>query len=97
MLHNTLQALAAALRQPAAQLEAQARHWVQQLVLVAQAGLLLRHAPQAVAQAFVRSRLGSSSCGWVVGAAMCRAVMSTPFCSAHCRNEKNVAAAQVHV
>lgn len=68
VLQNALQALAAALRQPAAQLEAQARHWVQQLVLVAQAGLLLRHAPQAVAQAFVRSRLGSSSCGWVVGA-----------------------------
>ena len=68
VLQSTLQALAAALRQPAAQLEAQARHWVQQLVLVAQAGLLLRHAPQAVAHAFVRSRLGSSSCGWVVGA-----------------------------
>ncbi|WP_312565003.1 acyl-CoA dehydrogenase family protein [Comamonas sp.] len=66
-LQKTLQDLAAALHQPAALQEAQARHWVQQLVLVAQACLLLQHAPAVVAQAFVRSRLLASRGGWVVG------------------------------
>ncbi|WP_284336201.1 acyl-CoA dehydrogenase family protein [Comamonas sp. NoAH] len=67
-LKRTLQHLVQALQLPAAQQEAQARQWVQQLVLLAQACLLRSHAPQAVAEAFVQSRLGLGAAGWVAGA-----------------------------
>ncbi|HEY4665108.1 MAG TPA: DNA alkylation response protein, partial [Comamonas sp.] len=67
-LKRTLQHLLQALQLPAAQQEAQARQWVQQLVLLAQACLLRSHAPQAVAEVFVQSRLGLGAAGWVAGA-----------------------------
>ncbi|MGE8397157.1 MAG: isovaleryl-CoA dehydrogenase [Comamonas sp.] len=67
VLRQALQQLVQGLQQPAHVLEGHARYWVQQLVLVAQACLLCSHAPQAVADAFIASRLGSCSAGWVVG------------------------------
>ena len=66
-LLSTLQSLQTALRAPAEVQEAQARHWVQQLVLVVQACLMRRHAPTVVAQAWVQSRLGEGASGWVAG------------------------------
>lgn len=68
VLRQALQQLVQGLQQPAHVLEGHARYWVQQLVLVAQACLLCSHAPQAVADAFVATRLGARSAGWVVGA-----------------------------
>lgn len=47
---------------------------MQRLVLVAQACLLRRHAPQAVADAFIATRLEDSGAGRVVGAIDSRAV-----------------------
>lgn len=67
VLKRTLQHLLQALQLPAPQQEAQARQWVQQLVLLAQACLLRNHAPQAVAEAFIQSRLGLGATGWVAG------------------------------
>jgi putative acyl-CoA dehydrogenase len=43
-------------------------------VLVAQACLLRRHAPAAVADGFIATRLGSASAGRVVGAIDTRAM-----------------------
>ncbi|MDH1675728.1 DNA alkylation response protein, partial [Comamonas aquatica] len=62
------QGLQRALRQAPDAMEAQARHWVQQLVLVAQACLLRRHAPAAVADAFIATRCGPCASGGVLGA-----------------------------
>jgi putative acyl-CoA dehydrogenase len=47
---------------------------VQRLVLVAQACLLRRHAPAAVADGFIATRLGSAAAGRVVGAIDTRAI-----------------------
>jgi len=53
---------------PLDQLEALGRLLVQRLVLVAQACLLRQHAPAAVADAFIATRLGDAGAGRVVGA-----------------------------
>jgi putative acyl-CoA dehydrogenase len=53
-----LTALLTTLRGSPAELEAGARQIAQQLVLIAQATLLMRHAPGAAAQAFIDTRLG---------------------------------------
>ena len=63
-----LQSLQALFRRPPAELEALGRLLVQQLVLVAQACLLRQHAPAAVADAFIATRLGDAGAGRVVGA-----------------------------
>jgi putative acyl-CoA dehydrogenase len=59
--HPALLALLDALRRDlqaaAEEREALARRFVQRLVLAAQAALMLRHAPQDIAEAFVASRL----------------------------------------
>ena len=67
--------IAAALRElqtlfasPPDQLEALGRLLVQRLVLVAQACLLRQHAPAAVADAFIATRLSDAGAGRVVGA-----------------------------
>ncbi|GAB2485050.1 acyl-CoA dehydrogenase family protein [Comamonas humi] len=52
----------------AAALETQARLWVQQLVLAAQAGLMRTHAPVDVAEAFITSRLAPGARLAVIGA-----------------------------
>ena len=54
---RTREMLAALLTDPRG-LEAQARRLVERLALALQAGLLLRHAPPAIAEAFCASRLG---------------------------------------
>ena len=60
---------------PAEQLEALGRMLVQDLVLVAQACLLRQHAPAAVADAFIATRLGSAgSGGRIAGAIDTRAI-----------------------
>ena len=59
---------------PPEQLEALGRVLVQRLVLVAQACLLRRHAPPAVADAFIATRLGDGGLGRVVGAIDARAM-----------------------
>ncbi len=63
-----LHALRAMLAQPPAEQQALARMLVQRLVLTAQACLLHQHAPPAVAQAFITSRLAQSGAGRVLGA-----------------------------
>ncbi|WP_159911367.1 acyl-CoA dehydrogenase family protein [Pantoea sp. 18069] len=63
-----LHALRAMLAQPQAEQQAMARMLVQRLVLTAQACLLHRDAPPAVAQAFITTRLGHSGAGRVLGA-----------------------------
>ncbi|MBO9680386.1 MAG: acyl-CoA dehydrogenase family protein [Acidovorax sp.] len=73
-LRAPLQSLRGLLAQPPEQLEALARVLVQRLVLVAQAALLRRHAPAAVADAFIATRLGDADAGRVVGAIDTRAV-----------------------
>jgi putative acyl-CoA dehydrogenase len=70
-LRAALEQLAASLADPAAR-EAGARRIAQQLVLAAQAVLMLRHAPAASADAFVATRLadartGAAQCGRVYG------------------------------
>ncbi len=70
----TLQSLRGLLAQPPAQLEALARVLAQRLVLVAQAALLRRHAPAAVADAFIATRFGDADAGRVVGALDTRAI-----------------------
>ena len=67
--------IAAALRElqtlfasPPGELEALGRLLVQRMVLVAQACLLRLHAPAAVADAFIATRLGDAGAGRVVGA-----------------------------
>jgi len=69
-----LQALRALLATPPESLEALGRVLVQRLVLVAQACLLRRHAPAAVADGFIATRLGESARGRVVGAIDTRAL-----------------------
>jgi putative acyl-CoA dehydrogenase len=67
-LRTALQSLLQLLAQPPEQLETLARVIVQRLVLLAQATLLRRHAPTAVADAFIATRLGDAAAGRVVGA-----------------------------
>jgi putative acyl-CoA dehydrogenase len=69
-----LQSLRGLLAQPPEQLEALARVLAQRLVLAAQAALLRRHAPAAVADAFIATRLGDADAGRVVGAIDTRAI-----------------------
>ncbi len=68
--HPGLQVLVAGLKKdlatPPEQREMLARRFVQRLVLVAQASLMLQHAPQAVADAFISSRI-DAECGRVYG------------------------------
>ena len=68
LLLAEVQAIAALLATPPDQLEALGRMLVQRLVLVAQACLLRCHAPAAVADGFIATRLGSAAAGRVVGA-----------------------------
>ena len=67
-LQATLQSLRSLLAQSPEEIEALARIVVQRLVLLAQAVLLRRHAPAAVADAFIATRLGDAGAGRVVGA-----------------------------
>ncbi|RAS25282.1 isovaleryl-CoA dehydrogenase [Paraburkholderia bryophila] len=60
-LRAALGKLAAALNGPADQREASARRIAQQIVLIAQAVLLVQHAPADVADAFIASRLADDS------------------------------------
>uniref|UniRef100_A0A2G7SZ49 DNA alkylation response protein n=1 Tax=Chryseobacterium sp. B5 TaxID=2050562 RepID=A0A2G7SZ49_9FLAO len=62
------QSLARRLSGPPDQLEAQARRLVQDLVLLAQACLLRRHAPPAMADGFIATRLGAQQGAMVAGA-----------------------------
>ena len=68
--HPVLHALVAALRHdlttPPAQREMLARRFAQKLVLATQGVLMLQHAPQAVAEAFIASRI-DAHCGRVYG------------------------------
>ncbi|NYH23235.1 isovaleryl-CoA dehydrogenase [Paraburkholderia bryophila] len=61
-LRAALGKLAAVLNGPADQREASARRIAQQIVLIAQAVLLVQHAPAEVADAFIATRLGDG-CG----------------------------------
>ena len=63
-----LGALQALMASPPEALEALGRVLVQRLVLVAQACLLRRHAPQAVSDAFIATRLGGADAAHVAGA-----------------------------
>ncbi len=75
LLLAELQALRGLLAtKPPEALEALGRVLVQRLVLVAQACLLRRHSPAAVADGFIATRLGSASAGRVVGAIDTRAM-----------------------
>ncbi len=62
------QSLARRLSGPPDQLEAQARRLVQDLVLLAQACLLRRHAPPAMSDGFIATRLGAQQGAMVAGA-----------------------------
>jgi putative acyl-CoA dehydrogenase len=71
-LANALDRVAATLNGEPATREASARRIAQQIVLIAQAMLLVRHAPAAVADAFIATRLadagsGVGNCGRVYG------------------------------
>jgi putative acyl-CoA dehydrogenase len=63
--HAGLRELLAGLRRsldtPPEQREAQARRFAQRLVLAAQATLMQRHAPEAVAAAFIDSRIDAEN------------------------------------
>lgn len=61
LLASTLLSLQAMLKASPDQLQGMGRLFVQRLVTVGQAWLLLRHAPSFVAEAFIATRLGS---GW---------------------------------
>jgi len=67
LLREAAHALAQQLQLPPAQLEGQGRRLVQRLVLLAQAGLLRQSAPEAVADAFIATRLRAPASGWVAG------------------------------
>lgn len=67
-LQSELHALRALLHRPEAELQALARLLVQRLVLAVQACLLHRHAPACVADAFLATRLASTTPGRVLGA-----------------------------
>ncbi len=62
-LRDRLAVLEAHQLRPAEELEAVARHLSATLVLLVQSVLLRRHAPQAVADAFIDSRLRAEGCG----------------------------------
>ncbi|MBS0508306.1 MAG: isovaleryl-CoA dehydrogenase [Proteobacteria bacterium] len=66
---QALQALQALLAAPPDQAEALGRVLAQRLVVLAQACLLRRHAPAAMADAFIATRLGDGGAGRVMGAA----------------------------
>ncbi len=68
LLRDAAHDLALQLQLPPTQLEGQARLLVQRLVLLAQACLLRHWAPNAVADAFIATRLNTQSSGWVAGA-----------------------------
>jgi putative acyl-CoA dehydrogenase len=55
-LQNAVSSLRGALSLPGAERESQARHIAQNLIIAIQGSLLLRHAPNFVAEAFIRSR-----------------------------------------
>ncbi len=74
-----LRELQALLAEPPEALEALGRLLVQRLVLLAQACLLRRHAPAAVADAFAATRLGPGSAGRVVGAMDLRGADTGPI------------------
>ena len=65
-LWPALQSLREAEQDDAAAAQAGGRRFTQNLVLLVQASLLLQHAPDYVAQAFIASRFGSG-CGYVYG------------------------------
>jgi len=67
-LRAMVQSLAQRLAEPPEALEPQARRLVQDLVLLAQACLLRRQAPQAVADGFISTRFGPARGAQVVGA-----------------------------
>lgn len=60
LLRQRTQDLLAVLSSAGATLEASARYVAQELVLLTQAGLLRRHAPSVLADAFVQSRFGGT-------------------------------------
>lgn len=66
LLSDRVRRLAVLLATTGPELEAAARHVAQELVLLIQAGLLRRHAPPTLADAFIRSRF--SAAGRVYGA-----------------------------
>ena len=66
-LEAELQALRALIDTAPEELEGLGRVFAQRLVLLAQAGLLRRHAPQAVADAFITTRFGDATWGRVAG------------------------------
>ncbi|MDR0225831.1 MAG: acyl-CoA dehydrogenase family protein [Burkholderiaceae bacterium] len=68
LLQARAHALARRLSGPPEALEAQARRLVQDLVLLAQACLLRRHGPAAMADGFTATRLGDSQGAMVAGA-----------------------------
>ena len=68
VLQQQAQSLARRLSGPPEQLEAQARRLVQDLVLLAQACLLRRHAPAAMADGFIATRLAGQQGAMVAGA-----------------------------
>ncbi|MBB1648136.1 acyl-CoA dehydrogenase family protein [Delftia sp. UME58] len=68
VLLQQAQSLARRLSGPPDQLEAQARRLVQDLVLLAQACLLRRHAPPTMADGFIATRLGAQQGAMVAGA-----------------------------
>ncbi|ABM30756.1 acyl-CoA dehydrogenase family protein [Paracidovorax citrulli] len=70
----TLRELQALLALPPQELEGMGRLAAQRLVLAAQACLLRRHAPAAVADAFIATRLGDAGGGRVAGAIDARAI-----------------------
>ena len=65
-LQNLVHALQKGLATPPEQREMLARRFVQQLVLAAQASLMLQHAPSSMAEAFIASRT-DAECGRVYG------------------------------
>ena len=81
------QSLARRLSGPPDQLEAQARRLAQDLVLLAQACLLRRHAPPAMADGFIATRLGAQQGAMVAGASTRQAWTSPPSFSARCPPE----------
>jgi putative acyl-CoA dehydrogenase len=68
LLSAALDRLAATMNGTAGTREAFARRIAQQIALIAQAILLVRHGPADVADAFVATRLSDGDCGRVAGA-----------------------------
>ncbi|AVS97521.1 DNA alkylation response protein [Paracidovorax avenae] len=80
-----LRELGVLLALPPHELEAMGRLAVQRLVLVAQACLLRRHAPSAVADAFIATRLGDTGGGRVAGAVDARTLDVDAILRRSCR------------